>query len=877
MAHKHQVYDTDLHFTIDKITRRISSTSGKVILMQNDHNSERFTFQLDRFVEGHDMMLCNRVEVHYINIDSANKRNKTEDVYEVLDLQLSPDDENVVILSWLISQNATMYAGTLSFLVRFACIADDEEKTIDYQWFTDIYTLISIAKGIYNSDVLTDEGDPDILAQWKQEIMDLAQPYVDSSANSAAAAAMSEANARNSELNAATSEANAKESEQYAAASETNAKISETNAAKSETNAATSEANAKASEEYAAEYADKADNLNAETLETLQRVSESVEEYTARIGNTSFTVNLETGELEYESPDYIFYVNEETGNLEWETLHEHSDSADNIIHTVRNEKSDAVVLEAAGTYFVVEDSSDDPLRGLKLFGKTEQTKTTGKNLFDVNVSVSMTEQATYTRDGDSIIVKSSPESESIGYGRIAMEVVNIDSTKTYTLSFDTDSAAGIMVGWFGCAKMIHDSGKTHYSVIFSDITTSTFSLGCTEADTSIRFSNIQIEEGSTETDYEPYTGCVPSPNPSYPQELVNLENPTVYIAGGNLLNASTVTDGYRVSATTGSVNIYGDGVSVSDYIVVSGAKKITISGNVTTVTTNNALAFFDRDKKYVSGITSPEGVHPLPNVTYDVPDNAYYVRVNMSTTDVNALVVNIGDSALVHTPYCTLQEYVPTLSLPGIPVTSGGNYTDANGQQWISDEIDFERGVYVRRVKQIDLTTITDWNSWGVSYIKEGYTGFYRYDDDLGNDVMDALCTIAPFKGDLWGGAGLGAYSNIDGKQYIAVSVSNDYLTDTSTKELAIESFISLLQETNAKMLATAKPLERSLSKEELEAFKSLHTNYPTTTVFNDSDVYMELKYNADTKNYIAAEHVKMEAAFNAKIAEVMALISAQT
>lgn len=36
--------------------------------------------------------------------------------------------------------------------------------------------------------------------------------------------------------------------------------------------------------------------------------------------------------------------------------------------------------------------------------------------------------------------------------------------------------------------------------------------------------------------------------------------------------------------------------------------------------------------------------------------------------------------------------------LPGIPVTSGGNYTDENGQQWVCDEVDLERGVKVQRV-----------------------------------------------------------------------------------------------------------------------------------------------------------------------------------
>jgi hypothetical protein len=46
-----------------------------------------------------------------------------------------------------------------------------------------------------------------------------------------------------------------------------------------------------------------------------------------------------------------------------------------------------------------------------------------------------------------------------------------------------------------------------------------------------------------------------------------------------------------------------------------------------------------------------------------------------------------------------------TISTPdglcGVPVASGGNYTDENGQAWICDEIDFARGVRVRRIAKI--------------------------------------------------------------------------------------------------------------------------------------------------------------------------------
>lgn len=40
--------------------------------------------------------------------------------------------------------------------------------------------------------------------------------------------------------------------------------------------------------------------------------------------------------------------------------------------------------------------------------------------------------------------------------------------------------------------------------------------------------------------------------------------------------------------------------------------------------------------------------------------------------------------------------------LPGIPVDSGGNFTDESGQQWVCDEVDFEKGVYRKTVGIIE-------------------------------------------------------------------------------------------------------------------------------------------------------------------------------
>lgn len=167
MAHTHGVYDTDIHFLIDPITREIKNKSAKVTLIQYDHDSERFTFEIPRMVDGHDMSLCNKVQVHFINVENVTK-NKHSDIYEVDDLQVSTEDENTLTFSWLISENATQYAGNLNFAIRFLCITED--GAINYAWSTAIFSGLAISAGIYNSDVIYEENF-DILEQWKNNLL----------------------------------------------------------------------------------------------------------------------------------------------------------------------------------------------------------------------------------------------------------------------------------------------------------------------------------------------------------------------------------------------------------------------------------------------------------------------------------------------------------------------------------------------------------------------------------------------------------------------------------------------------------------------------------------------------------------------------------
>lgn len=162
--HSHDVIDGDQYFTIDPPTRQITNNSQKVKLIQYDHNSERFTFECPRFIDGHDMSLCNSIRVNYVNIEKKTKEH-ADGIYKVDDVQASEDK---IVFSWLISRNATQKVGPLNFLIQFACISED--SNVDYEWHTDTSKGVFVYAGMKNEEVIVEEY-PDILEKWKNDVL----------------------------------------------------------------------------------------------------------------------------------------------------------------------------------------------------------------------------------------------------------------------------------------------------------------------------------------------------------------------------------------------------------------------------------------------------------------------------------------------------------------------------------------------------------------------------------------------------------------------------------------------------------------------------------------------------------------------------------
>ena len=218
------------------------------------------------------------------------------------------------------------------------------------------------------------------------------------------------------------------------------------------------------------------------------------------------------------------------------------------------------------------------------------------------------------------------------------------------------------------------------------------------------------------------------------------------------------------------------------------------------------------------------------------------------TPDSPVELVSVGASGSIAVTVTDAEGNTQTVAvqtpngLHGIPVSSGGNYTDADGQQWICDEVDFKRGVYIQRVIKLDISEYSNWFTWGVSAYREGKTGFYHY---IPNNppYRDALCNILQYEQASWGGIAVGVMAvESSTTPYITVSVENSILADVDTNEDACASVATLLRESGAYMLITMQPIETPLAEEELALYNTLKSNNQTT-ILNDANADIKVEY----------------------------------
>lgn len=427
----------------------------------------------------------------------------------------------------------------------------------------------------------------------------------------------------------------------------------------------------------------------------------------------------------------------------------------------------AILNTASGSVITADDAAEGrPFWGIRVFGRTEQVRTTGAQLLDLSDKIGKTE----TKNGVTYIIN---DDQSITVS---------GKTGDYTSFYIKDMA--LKAGTYFLKNESRDKNKKIFIQLIGDrIKEGVFTLDKDVSNIGVYFVfnvfggtvNIfndtvttMLNEGSTALPWEPYTGGKPSPSPEYQQEIVS-------------------------AGESGTIN-----VSISD----SGSQSQSLT------------------------LATPNG-------------------------------------------------------LPGIPVTKDGNYTDADGQQWVCDEIDLERGKYVQRVAEKEVSEIT-WSGAGAWGNTDDYKtlAFYAYIDGSNiNEDWDAvknygICNYATITSNVFNNSIIGFTLG----DYIAFRVLRSLLPDWDENNPSNDPWVNWLKarkEAGNPVIvryALKTPIERDLTPEEITAYKALHTNYPTTVISNDAGAHMEVGYVADTRNYIQ----NLEQRLSAKLVNIQSALISQ-
>lgn len=306
-----------------------------------------------------------------------------------------------------------------------------------------------------------------------------------------------------------------------------------------------------------------------------------------------------------------------------------------------------------------------------------------------------------------------------------------------------------------------------------------------------------------------------TPTTDNPVEIKSVVEPEIKITGKNLLpfrykNGSKTENGVTFDVRNdGTIHIYG---------------------------TANAITYFN----FTQGIEWGSKSFSSKNEKYKLCDIGFYDSNNKilsiaikagETVEriLKPMVVLNTETDLTYEPYHEQTATLPYV-LNAIPVNSGGNVT-INGQQYVADYVDVERGKVVRMCERETFNT------------KNGEINEeYRLALDTGTLAKDdgsKQCIFSTFKYVEWETCAVGTMIYIKNIK----KPNNELYTAQELKELSLDFDV---------VYQLLEQQEIDLTPEENKAFKALVTNYPATNISvtsNQLDGYTVFNYPISMEN----------------------------
>lgn len=504
------------------------------------------------------------------------------------------------------------------------------------------------------------------------------------------------------------------------------------------------------------------------------------------------------------------------------------------------------------------DSDNGKIMDMMLYGKSEQKQYSGKNLLKPTLKTTTLNGVTCTVNDDETYTLNGTATSKTEFKVI--HDIALDTTKTYKLCGRPNGGSGysIFCGINASPWTIYGS-DSGIGVAFTPSSPSgnrvmiTITSGTSLNNVVLKpmIVDASLYPDATYDDFEPYVGGQPSPSPDYPQKIKSVVNPTVKVCGKNLY-----PDGDLIELTKSYT---------TDFIpVVFNRNTIYLAFECNTNTVDGKyyinMIYYDKNKQKLGSngsasqigekITKIEdsssfnGIGAGNGGTNVDLNKVSYVKIVFNIYDNTATKITYKNIVVSSTPTAYEPYHEQTVTLPytlnAVPVNSGGNVT-IDGQQYVSDYFDVERGKLVRMVGEYAQNN----QKWRIEKINANYAVFssitamsnMRQNDNIINYCSNYFKCIST------------------NNRYSAntLFINSGYiLIATMPFGTPFDDFLTLIEGKLKVFYELETPEEIDLTEEEIAALKELATYYPTTNISVNSkqlDGYTVFNYPISMQN----------------------------
>lgn len=358
-----------------------------------------------------------------------------------------------------------------------------------------------------------------------------------------------------------------------------------------------------------------------------------------------------------------------------------------------------------------------------------------------------------------------------------------------------------------------------------------------DSDVELIKNSYMLELGNVKHDYEPYTGCKPSPSIDYPQEIKGVDELNFKVVGKNLFDKDDTINGYLSANDIFSSNQNANfkEITSKNYVPIDSSKRyltLKVKATITNNTNWAFIGFYDENHNYITCASLYDGNNKKNGVIEEtmkinIPTNAKYFKASYRQYNDGVLQIEYGQTATDYQSY-TSQSFNYTLSNPLYRLSDS-----------VYDYIDVDKGKIVRNVAKKTLDGSE--NNWISLTNKENTKIFSSRLYDIKADSK-LLCENLQYAND---DSEKITCSNTDVYIGILKSRLEDTTVDEFKKFLSIHPIIIYY--------ALAESIEENIPVDLLEQLEKIKSYYPQTNIMFDTEVepYINFDYKLNLKSWI--------------------------